>query len=141
GELIETFLLPLWEKVSPERWRMRGRKPSQPHPYARTAPGAGQPSSSSERPLLRPAPQATSSRKGRRMRKTSRRFRTLTPHHQGLEDRAQHGRQLGAGHDAVDHAALNLELGALEARRQALADGLLDHPAPGEADHGVWLGQ
>ena len=43
-------------------------------------------------------------------------------------------------HDHVDHAVLEQELGRLEAVRQVAADGLLDHPRPGEADQGARLG-
>ena len=45
------------------------------------------------------------------------------------------------GDDLVDHALLDQEFRALEARRQGLADGLLDHPGAGEADQGAGLGQ
>src|SRR5436309_10541094 len=47
------------------------------------------------------------------------------PHHQGLQDRGQHGLELSADYDPVDHAALDQELRALEAGRQGLPDGRL----------------
>ena len=43
-------------------------------------------------------------------------------------------------HDDVEEAVLEQELGALEAGRQRLPDGLLDDPWPGEPDQGVRLG-
>ena len=45
-----------------------------------------------------------------------------------------------ARHHHVEHAVLEQELGALEALRQRLADGLLDHPRSGEADQRAGLG-
>ncbi len=48
--------------------------------------------------------------------------------------------QLAAVHDQVDRALLEQELGALEAFRQLLAHGLLDHARAGEADQRVGLG-
>ena len=48
--------------------------------------------------------------------------------------------QLVAVHDGVDHAVLEQVFRALEARRQLLADGVLDHARAGEADEGVGLG-
>ena len=44
-------------------------------------------------------------------------------------------------HDGVDHAVLQQVLGALEALRQLLADGVLDDARAGEADQGVGLGE
>jgi len=48
--------------------------------------------------------------------------KAVPPHHQGLQDRTQHGSQLRTADDPVDHAALHLELRALKARGQGLAD-------------------
>ena len=48
--------------------------------------------------------------------------------------------QLVAVDDHVDHAMVAQILGPLEAFRQLLADGLLDHPRAGEADERAGLG-
>ena len=48
---------------------------------------------------------------------------------------------LAPGDDLVHEAVLLQVLGALEALRQLLPDGLLDDPGPGEADEGAGLGQ
>src|SRR3989475_4290320 len=58
-----------------------------------------------------------------------------------VEQPREHGAQLGARPDRVDHAVLEQELGALEAARQLLADGLLDDAGPGEADERARPGQ
>ena len=47
---------------------------------------------------------------------------------------------LAAVDDHVDRAVLEQELGALEALRQRLAHGLLDHARAGEADQRLGLG-
>ena len=46
---------------------------------------------------------------------------------------------LETGHHCVHKAVLLLEFRPLEALRQCLADGLLDHPGAGEADQGAGL--
>ena len=60
----------------------------------------------------------------------------LEPAQRALERRLE----ILARHDHVDHAVLEQELRALEARRQLLADRLLDHARPGEADQRIGLG-
>src|SRR5271167_1013601 len=42
--------------------------------------------------------------------------------------------EIAAMHDGVEHAVLEEKFAALEAFGQLLADGLLDHTRPGEAD-------
>src|SRR3712207_9329123 len=49
--------------------------------------------------------------------------------------------QVMAVHHHVDHAMVLQELGSLESVRQVLTDRLADHPWPGKADQGSWLGQ
>src|SRR5436190_7551965 len=48
--------------------------------------------------------------------------------------------ELGALHHQVEKALLQQELTGLKALRQALPDGLLDHPRTGEADQRAGLG-
>src|SRR5262245_46234720 len=43
-------------------------------------------------------------------------------------------------HDHVEHSVLEEVLRPLEAGRERLADGLLDHPRPGESDESLRLG-
>src|SRR5207253_1973238 len=43
--------------------------------------------------------------------------------------------------DGVDHPVLQKELAPLEPLGQLLADGLLDHPRPGESDQRLRLGE
>ena len=45
------------------------------------------------------------------------------------------------GNDAIHHAVVSQELRSLEAIRQVLANGLLDHPGTREADEGTGLSQ
>ena len=60
---------------------------------------------------------------------------------QQVEQPRQRRAHLEAVHHLVDHAVRQQILGALEAFGQLLADGLLDHPRPREADHRPGLGQ
>ena len=59
--------------------------------------------------------------------------RLRLPHHQRQQVREAVA-HLAAVADLVDRAVLEQELGALEAFRQLLAHGLLDHARAGEAD-------
>ena len=51
-----------------------------------------------------------------------------------LQQLDQRRAQLAAGHHLVHKAVLQLELAALEALGQGLADGLLNDAGPGKAD-------
>src|SRR5262245_37490613 len=48
--------------------------------------------------------------------------------------------ELRSVHHQIEETLLEQELAALESFGQRLADGLLDHASPGEADQGAWLG-
>ena len=61
-------------------------------------------------------------------------------HAQQIDDPDQRFAKLVAVDHHVDHAVLEQVLRPLEALRQALADGALDHPRPGEADQRPRLG-
>src|SRR3990172_10750455 len=86
------------------------------------------------------------SRTGRRHRQLRRRhpdfelwwLRGSGEEAQELRKRVLHDAALD---DHVEHAVLQEGLGPLKARRQRLADRLLDDPGPGKADESFWLGQ
>src|SRR5579883_888442 len=50
------------------------------------------------------------------------------------------GLELAAFYHGVEHTVLQQKLAALEARRQFLPHGLLDHARPGESDQSVRFG-
>ena len=57
-----------------------------------------------------------------------------------IQDIAQTLTQLATGDDHVDRAVIQQELAALEAFRQLLTHGLLDHPRAGKTDQRTRLG-
>jgi hypothetical protein len=59
---------------------------------------------------------------------------------QQVEQPGQRRPHREAVHHLVDHPVREQVFRALEAFGQGLADRLLDHPCPGEADHGARLG-
>ena len=58
-----------------------------------------------------------------------------------VEDLLELVHQFRSSHNAIDLAALEQELGGLEALRELLTDGGLDHTWAGEADQGLRFGQ
>ncbi len=122
-----------WRRWSPCRWcRPRGAPGS-------AAPGGRAPSrarSIRSRPK-RMASGCSAVQVGRRTSIVPAR----APQPEQRQDLAEPVAQLVARDDGVDHPVLQEELGALEAGRQLLADGLLDDPRAGEADERLRLGQ
>ncbi len=67
-------------------------------------------------------------------------YQCVVRHHQVAQP-GERRFQLMAMHDHVDHAVGEQIFGALEAIRQLLADGLLDHARAGKADQRTGLGE
>ena len=61
--------------------------------------------------------------------------------HHISEQRGDFLAQFGVGHDGIDQPVIEHELRGLEAGRQILVGGFLDHAPAGEADHAARFGK